>query len=77
MTERTANLHGAIAADVEAKQKARDEATAPEREAREKSLAADAALYGTAGWESLSSSRQALVSAWSAQQAQGGGDDAA
>lgn len=77
MTERSTSLHAAVAADQEARQKASDEATRPEREAREKRLTADAALYGTAGWESLSPARRELASAWSAQQAQGGADDAA
>ena len=76
MTERP-DLYAAIAADMDAKQKARDEATAPEREAADKQAAADATLYGTAGWDALSDRRRQRASQHAAQQAQGGGSDAA
>ncbi|MGW3650225.1 hypothetical protein [Streptomyces sp. NPDC000878] len=73
---RSTDLFGAVAADFAAKQQARNAATAPEREARDKQLKADAALHGTAGWEALSPYRREMVSAWAAQQARGGADDA-
>ena len=78
MTEtRRPNLYAAVAADLDAKQKAHDEATAPEREARDKQAAADAKLYGTAGWDAIGTRRQQLAAHYAAQQAQGGGSDAA
>lgn len=57
-------------------QAADEEARRPEREAIEAQLAADAKLYGTAGWDGLSDRRKQQVSMWAAQQAQAGGDAA-
>lgn len=78
MTEtRRPDLYAAVAADQAAKQKAHDEATAPEREAREKQAKADAALYGTAGWSTLSDRRRQRAAQYAARPTEGGGSDAA
>ncbi|MFI1726899.1 hypothetical protein [Streptomyces sp. NPDC020489] len=53
MTERTANLYTAIEADRQAREKAREEAAAPERERQEKQAAADAKLMGTPAWDTI------------------------
>lgn len=76
MTERP-DLYAAIGAKLDEQQQARAEATAPEREAADKQAAADATLHGTAGWDALSDRRRARASQYAAQQAQGGGSDAA
>jgi hypothetical protein len=55
---------------------AAEEARQPERKAFEQSLAADAKLYGTAGWDALPSPRRQQVAAWVARQAHAGGDAA-
>ncbi|WP_158840953.1 hypothetical protein [Saccharothrix deserti] len=62
------SLWQAIQAKGEADQAAADETARPEREAYEAALAADAALYGTAGWEALPTPRRAQVAAWARQQ---------
>lgn len=61
-------LWNAIKDKNDANNAAADEARRPEREAFEHALAADAKLYGTAGWDALSASRRSLVSTWAAQQ---------
>lgn len=76
-THRKTNLFDAVRGDLAAKQKAHEEATAPEREAQEKQAAADASLYGGPGWSTLSDVRRQRASQYAAQQAQGGADDAA
>lgn len=77
MTERSTNLYSALEADRIAKQQAADEAARPEREAAEQQAKADAALYGTAGWDALGDLRRARAGQYAAQQAQGGDDNAA
>lgn len=73
--EHRPDLFTAINDRVKAQQEATDEAGAPERERREQQVSADAALYGTAGWEGLSDARRARAAHFAARQ--GGGDDAA
>ncbi|MGG8409947.1 hypothetical protein ACM614_26940 [Streptomyces sp. 12297] len=55
------DMHGAIGAALAEKQAAAEAARAPERQAFEAAIDRDAALYGTAGWESLTPARKALV----------------
>lgn len=69
-TTRHTDLATAVHAHQTEAQAAADEAQRPEREQREAQLAADAKLYGTAGWEALSDFRKHQVSTWAAQQAQ-------
>lgn len=69
-TTRPTDLAEAIHAHQNAAQAEADEAQRPEREAIEAQLAADAKLYGTAGWDALSPYRRQRVSTWVAQQAQ-------
>jgi len=72
------NLNQSVRNQVAERQAAADERGRPEREARDARMARDAALYGTAGWASLSPARQHMVSLWVQQNAgQGGGNDAA
>lgn len=79
MTEQTRrpDLFAAVGQHLTERQQAADEAARPEREAAEKQAAADAKLYGTAGWDALSDRRRQRAAHHTAQQAQGGGDDAA
>ncbi|MCB5166042.1 hypothetical protein LG634_14500 [Streptomyces bambusae] len=58
---RRPDMFGAIGAVLAEKQAAAEAARAPERQAFEAALDRDAALYGTAGWESLTPARKALV----------------
>lgn len=58
-------------------QAAADARSAPARDQRETALKADAALYGTAGWDALPAARQAIVANYVRQTQQGGGSDAA
>ncbi|MER7969687.1 hypothetical protein ABTX35_11965 [Streptomyces sp. NPDC096080] len=70
-------LAAAIAARLAEQEKKREEATAPEQEARDKQAAADARLYGTAGWDALGPRRRHFATQHAARQVEGGGDDAA
>lgn len=63
--------------DSTASQKARTDRETTTREQAAASLTADAALYGTAGWDALPAARQARVAAHVRQAQQGGGSDAA
>ncbi|GBQ01035.1 hypothetical protein SSP531S_24650 [Streptomyces spongiicola] len=72
-----ADLYRGIETHYAARQQARDEAAAPEREARERRMEADAKLHGTAGWSALSDARRRMAAAHIARQAQDGGHDAA
>ncbi|MFE5296408.1 hypothetical protein [Streptomyces sp. NPDC056632] len=74
---RRPDLFGAVAAELEAKRQAAEQATAPERDARERQAAADAALYGSAGWDALSDDRRRLAAAYAIRQAEEGRADAA
>ncbi|WP_405797227.1 hypothetical protein [Streptomyces sp. NBC_01506] len=76
MTDRP-NLTEAIGNHLAERQRVADEAAAPEREAREQQQKADAALYGTAGWETLGDRRRELAAAYVRAQQAGGGSDAA
>ncbi|MFE5397437.1 hypothetical protein ACFQ9U_23125 [Streptomyces sp. NPDC056568] len=76
-SDRRADLTAAIAAHNEAQERARDEKHQAERDAADKQVRADAALYGTAGWEALSDRRRARAAQHTAEQAHGGGNDAA
>ncbi|MFK0225895.1 hypothetical protein ACIQUL_09015 [Streptomyces sp. NPDC090303] len=71
------DLFGAVAADIEAKRTVAAEAAAPERQARDEQAAADAALYGTAGWDALGDRRRRLAAAHTVRQTEAGGPDAA
>lgn len=72
MTERL-TMAEAIGANLAEQQQAADEAAAPEREAREQQQKADAALYGTAGWETLSPARRGFAAAYVRAHQAGGG----
>lgn len=74
---RKPDLFAAIGARLTEQQQEHDEATRPEREAREARLEGDAKLHGTAGWTALSDARRRMAAAHVARQAQGGGNDAA
>ncbi|MFG3189257.1 hypothetical protein [Streptomyces omiyaensis] len=74
---RRPDLRGAVAALLKSQQAAAEEAAAPEREARDKQAAADAALYGTAGWDALTDARRRHAAAHTARQSEAGGPDAA
>ncbi|WP_405677287.1 hypothetical protein OG292_22435 [Streptomyces sp. NBC_01511] len=77
MTDRP-TMNEAIGSHLAERQEAADAAAAPEREAREAQQKADAALYGTAGWESLGYRRREMAAGYvRRQQAAGGGTDAA
>lgn len=73
---RPPSLWNAIKDKNDADDTAADEARRPERAAFEQGLAADAKLYGTAGWDALSTCRKEMASAWAARQAHAGGDAA-
>jgi hypothetical protein len=75
-TTRSPSLWNAIQDRQEADDAAEQEARRPEHEAYEQALAADAKLYGTAGWDALPPARRMQVSAWAAQQTQSSGDAA-
>ncbi|WP_435272203.1 hypothetical protein [Streptomyces parvulus] len=75
--DRRADLTAAIAAHNDAQQRKHDEKHQAERDAADRQMKADAALYGTAGWEALSDRRRARAAQHTAEQAQGGGNDAA
>ncbi|MFE1344715.1 hypothetical protein [Streptomyces sp. NPDC058757] len=74
---RRPDLRGAVDAALKVQQAAAEEAAAPEREARDKQAAADAALYGTAGWDALTDTRRRLAAAHVARQGEERGPDAA
>ncbi|MEU1303325.1 hypothetical protein [Streptomyces shenzhenensis] len=76
-TTRKADLMAAVAAHNEQQRQAAAERGRAEREEADKQAAADAALYNTAGWETLSDLRRHRASQYAAQQAQGGAGDAA
>jgi hypothetical protein len=70
----------AIGSSLAAQKAAAAERTAPAREQEAAALKADAALFGTPGWDALSDLRRARVAAHVRQAAQtqtGGGSDAA
>ncbi|MGW7195999.1 hypothetical protein [Streptomyces chryseus] len=73
------DLYGAIRNDQAAKHAAHDAATAPERQAHEQQLEADAATYGTPAWDALPASRRSIVQQRALANARtaAGGSDAA
>lgn len=79
MTDRP-NLAGAILAQVTEREAAATAAAAPAHDAFEARIEAEAALYGTAGWDALSPQRRQFIAsrvALKARTAQGGAGDAA
>jgi len=68
MTERSTNLYAAVDADRQAKEKAREEAAAPEREARAKQAAADLKLMNTPAWDEIGMHRRRHATALLTQQ---------
>lgn len=76
-THRRPDLQSAIGAVMAERQRTADDANAPEREAAEQQAKRDAALYGTAGWSTLTDPRRQRAAQHTARQAQGGADDAA
>lgn len=69
---RSTDLFGAIEADRMAKQQAHEQATAPEREAREKQAAADVKLMNTPAWDTIGDHRRRHATALVARQADTG-----
>ncbi|GHH38198.1 hypothetical protein [Streptomyces candidus] len=70
--QRSPNLNSALAAHYTQQQAAADEAARPAREEHQQQLDADAALFGTAGWLTLSEVRRRQVGAHMARTARKG-----
>ncbi|MGW2438752.1 hypothetical protein ACWCY1_18720 [Streptomyces goshikiensis] len=73
---RRPELGGAIRDHYASKKAAADEKAAPERERVEKQAKADAALYGTPGWDALTEMRRRRAAQYVTRKAEKGGDAA-
>lgn len=74
---RRPDMGGAVRDHIARKQAAADEKAAPERDRLEKQAKADAALYGTPGWDALTDLRKRRAAQYVSRKAQSEGGDAA